>query len=1014
VVPLCAMRASQAFGVSFETLDSDTSALLDDQILERHGSQFSHTISDTAKDKGKALLRIPSFSHEDRKKRETRRTSLFVILTRSDLVVGAAFTYGYLLPHAAGLQINDLVTIGIFICWHLCVTISKSIPDETSSIERLNMRTNASTFVAMVLYPALGVWSCQKFSHAENIFILMKNGQFQWGTIFPVLMWGMSALILVRESHHAVSVDHGSVVSNGEGGASLGLFRREPSYLEKFTHILGRVLTSSLWHWLRSHRRPAGGAGRFVFQLFSPIVMLFVYIGVRFILYATQQIMHLRMCYPVVCTTDFEGQDLRLAKGIFIIWIMFTMYCVVIRGFVTSYLFLRLTVRDPQTRKWLAPRWPLLTVESKRQRVLWAFRGLANAFVPYYYGVAKSLPNELDGALDYILWYIYFAVYVSFLMEGVGAVFFALVEAERGCQLKTPFLFFMKQAFWCAYNTFLQPLGTVVNLLFAVLNGEFRTKLKLRELFEPLLNDRGEFHGWLWRKRVQASHLTQEELEDWISTWKRNRESAGKSTDTLDIVKPVQPVTEAAGVPAVFQGTVFPTWYERNEMMEHHRRHISLKPWEAHESEEKFQRWHPTYREEVMDLLSEPYNFSKLREVWVFGYGSLMSPDSPPEGLSERQRKLFLPYRIKKEAGYQRCWNYRHGGVGINALGLRKVTQDKADHICGIAYPMDYEFASELFSKREDGYRLLLLHEDLLEPMHPDYRIPKGCGYVWIVGEPISKCKGPENLTCENYKCKRHWPTHDSPILQSYVDEIIAGCLKYKTLSGKNDGMNFAAAVIRSIHGWENPWFNDRLLSGRPWKFAADYEVTDGLLNTCPASHEGFIQRFRPVLGPSPVLGRLYQSAFENSLPWGKHFFGNASNSAAEEFADNSQFPDHDPYCRACLKTEVKDCQALAAELPDSSRAADRLAAAQDALESARSSAVVEAERVADEAQTAAKAAVEAADAAMAKLCAAEADELQAGAIRAARLNMPRLLCGKRERRGRLPNNHLPTLLDKE
>jgi len=201
------------------------------------------------------------------------------------------------------------------------------------------------------------------------------------------------------------------------------------------------------------------------------------------------------------------------------------------------------------------------------------------------------------------------------------------------------------------------------------------------------------------------------------------------------------------------------------------------------------------------------------------------------------------------------------------------VLEDQADFICGIAYPMDYEFASDLFSKREDGYRLLLLHEDLMAPMHKDYRIPTGCGYICIVGEPILQCQGPENESCDNYKCKRHWPTDDSPILQSYVDEIIAGCLKYRTTSGKTDGMNFAAAVIQSIRGWEWPWFNDRILSGRPWKFAADYELTDGLLNTCPTSHLGFLKRKRPILGTSPVLSRLYRIAFCNSQEWRREFY---------------------------------------------------------------------------------------------------------------------------------------------
>ena len=149
------------------------------------------------------------------------------------------------------------------------------------------------------------------------------------------------------------------------------------------------------------------------------------------------------------------------------------------------------------------------------------------------------------------------------------------------------------------------------------------------------------------------------------------------------------------------------------------------------------------------------------------------------------------------------------------------------------------------------------------------------------------KCEGPEKSACANCKCKRHGPTDDSPILQSYVDEIIAGCLKFKTLSGKSDGMHFAAAVCLSIRGWERPWFNDRILAGRPWKFTAEYELTDGLLNTCPTSRDGFIKRKRPGLCASLALGRLYESAFSRSEDWRAQFYGDSA--ALEDEDDASQ-----------------------------------------------------------------------------------------------------------------------------
>lgn len=819
------------------------------------------------------LFRIPSFSIEDRRERVAVEVPWLFTLARSNLAIGFAFMCSYILPHRLGVKIgSEWLWVCIFIVLHLFVTIGKSVPDVTSTPDELNRRTNASIFVAMVLYPALGVWSCQKFSEADNLVTFQRQGEYLWGTIFPVFMWGMSALVLVRDSYHSITVDCSAVVSSEGGGSGLGLFRRYPSMLERFTNRLGYFLTGSLWHLLPPDLRPAGGAGRFTFQLLAPVVLLFLYIGLRFILYSAQMIQHMWSCWPAPCLDDWRSVDRGLVEGTFYIWTFFTAYCIIIRGFVPSPLFLRLTVTDPATRKWLSVKWPIASAESKRQRVLWAFRGLANSMIPWFYTVQQPLPEKVKGSLHLAAWYLLFGVHVSFLMEGVGALFFALHEAERGCHLKTPFAYFMKQSFWASYNTFLQPCGTAINLSFALINGEFSSGLNLREFWGPLLNERGEFRSWLRCESAKAAPLTEADLEDWIETWKRKRESVGKPLDSLDIVRCEKPPETKA--PRIFEGTAFPTWHERVAMMSQHTQHISLKPWEIQQSGEKFERWYNTHAEEVKSLLSEPYNFHVKREVWVWGYGSLMSPDSPPAGLSERQRKLFLPYWMKREAGYQRCWNYRHGSVGINALGLRKVDDDQAENICGIAYPMDYESASELFSKREDGYRLLLLQEHLLEPMHPDYRIPNGCGYVWIVGEPILKCPGPENYNCADSTCKRHGPTQDSPILQSYVDEIITGCFKYSSTKGKNDGMKFAAAVIQSIHGWERPWYNDRILAGRPWKFAAEYELIDGLLNTCPTSHAGFVKRLRPALCPSPVLGNLLENKFQSSQAWSASFFG--------------------------------------------------------------------------------------------------------------------------------------------
>ena len=284
-----------------------------------------------------------------------------------------------------------------------------------------------------------------------------------------------------------------------------------------------------------------------------------------------------------------------------------------------------------------------------------------------------------------------------------------------------------------------------------------------------------------------------------------------------------------------------------------------------------------------MTLLREPYDFETRREVWMFGYGSLMSPDCPPAGLTDTQKKLLIPYWLRKEANYNRVFNYRHGHCGINAFGLVKVEDGQGDDICGCVYPMDYEAASDLFSKREEGYELLLVDERYFSAMHPDYKMPVGVGYVWMCGEPVLKpacpsvsVKSSGSNQCSDVLCKRHSPTEDSPILQSYVDAILTGALRYSTVSeGHDDGMNFAGAILKSSRGWNHPWLNDRILSGRPWLYASNYDIIDGMLSTSPHSRDAFPSR---LIGNarqySASRQEMYKAEGKRLIPWAIGFFG--------------------------------------------------------------------------------------------------------------------------------------------
>ena len=91
--------------------------------------------------------------------------------------------------------------------------------------------------------------------------------------------------------------------------------------------------------------------------------------------------------------------------------------------------------------------------------------------------------------------------------------------------------------------------------------------------------------------------------------------------------------------------------------------------------------------------------------------------------------------------------------------------------------------------------------------------------------------------------------------------------------AGKADGMNFAAALIGSIGGWDKPWLNDRIVPGRPWSWKPEWQLIDGLLSTCPASAAGFRRRLQPT-GSTPDSWAKIQLSEETAYSaWSEEFF---------------------------------------------------------------------------------------------------------------------------------------------
>ena len=215
-------------------------------------------------------------------------------------------------------------------------------------------------------------------------------------------------------------------------------------------------------------------------------------------------------------------------------------------------------------------------------------------------------------------------------------------------------------------------------------------------------------------------------------------------------------------------------------------------------------------------------------KAFIIGYGSIINSNSR-SGTGGKNIGNAIPVRIKKEAGLKRVWNFQKPSVAkLTALGLQQsdgatITTDargvktisyeeRAGDTCepstinGVLYPVFDNI--DKFDDREEGYFRLKINPDQIVPIGWQ-RLPQydGCDF-WVY--------------CLNKENQNQRPEFDYPILQTYVDVCLNGCLEY--------GEDFTKEFITTTGGWSEYWLNDRLIPRRPWLHESNYKLIDLLL----------------------------------------------------------------------------------------------------------------------------------------------------------------------------------------
>lgn len=215
---------------------------------------------------------------------------------------------------------------------------------------------------------------------------------------------------------------------------------------------------------------------------------------------------------------------------------------------------------------------------------------------------------------------------------------------------------------------------------------------------------------------------------------------------------------------------------------------------------------------------------------FVVGYGSLMEEAS--KNRSVPKSGMNHPVRV---TGYQRAWNARGGEIGFSTtyLGVdapknedeRRVGADSsAEPVMYAAVYQDLSQAGiEGTDKRESLYCRYEVTSDEIEFLD-GWSLPDA-SQVWIYALPVGK--------------EGDLPDERWPIVQSYVDIFITGCLDLAGLV-RDKSVDFAKECIHTTKGWSSHWVNDRLYPRRAFIYQPNAGTIDKLLHSTTPTSELF------------------------------------------------------------------------------------------------------------------------------------------------------------------------------
>lgn len=190
---------------------------------------------------------------------------------------------------------------------------------------------------------------------------------------------------------------------------------------------------------------------------------------------------------------------------------------------------------------------------------------------------------------------------------------------------------------------------------------------------------------------------------------------------------------------------------------------------------------------------------------YLIGYGSLMEEASRQHTAPNSGEAL--PVRVQ---GFQRTWIATGSPAGFSTTYLG-VSAKPSAVMNAVLFVVSDEADMASLDQREVSYCRSRIGSAQVTRLDAP---PVPEGEIWIY---------------VNQREHTALPSQHYPIVQSYVDIFLSGCLQVER-KYRIDG--FAKECLRTTHGWSKHWVNDRIYPRRPFAYQPNASAIDALLNS--------------------------------------------------------------------------------------------------------------------------------------------------------------------------------------